>query len=499
MIFDLIFIIFIITFAIRLLRNVFYILSLIQLKEYRFDRLLVHFQETTEGKRFLLNRKTFAFWLLFLLLPLYFSSTTQVPYVILATVVFLYDVKNIYHEYRSHAFKRPIPTTKIILIFCITVLVTLFYIFLLPFTLFPNLIIADRLIYFIIYAAFLAVAIPTYFVKENRIAKAKEKIKSMPKLLIIGVTGSYGKSSTKEIIAEMLSLQYNVLKTPKSVNTELGIANLVLNTLSPKHEVFVVEVGAYKKGEIQAVCNFVRPKIGVLTGVNEQHLALFGSLANTKHAKFELIKSLPEDGMAFFNGDDDNAKELSKLSKIPDTFLYRAKDLPIEKKSDPFLSNIAAAYLLGQKLKIDKKQLTEKVFDMIKTLGIKTSKKRDVTILDDSYNTNPKGFTVALDQLKELRGKKLLVTPGIIELGSTSERIHEELGERIGEICEYVVLTNDNFLKPIKDGLLRSEFKMENLLVPNRLELTATVKEILEKTDVVLFEGRMPKGLIENI
>ena len=151
---------------------------------------------------------------------------------------------------------------------------------------------------------------PLAVILRNRLIKAAKRTRtSCKKLLVIGVTGSYGKTSTKEYLAAILSEKFNVLKTREHQNSEVGISECILNELNDRHEIFVVEMGAYNRGGIKLLCDIVQPKIGVLTGINEQHMATFGSQENIIKAKYELIESLPNDGAAFFNGDNTTFQE----------------------------------------------------------------------------------------------------------------------------------------------------------------------------------------------
>ena len=457
------------------------VILLFQIKEYRFDRLLAHFGETKEGKRFLreflFSKKALVLWALVLLVPLPFyhlNAYLGYLYFWAAAVVFTIQIKDAFLQMKNRQLRRPVYTLKMCLIFLTTTLIGVAFpiilfsphtqIFFNPFA----LVVFDRLIIPIVFFSVLLLSFPTFVAKKILMQLAKRKITSFKNLKVIGVTGSYGKSSTKELIADFLSAKYTVLKTPGSVNTDLGIALFILRHLKKEHEMFVVEIGAYKMGEIASVCKMVQPTIGVLTGINEQHLSLFGSIENTKKAKLELIESLPSDGIALFNGDDEATRAMAKLSKVEETLIYSVEQLPssARKKENPFLSNVAAAYLLVEKLDVTKEQLAAKLGNTVKTLGIKTQQRDSVTILDDSFNTNPKGFAAALDVLVTYEGKKILVTPGIIELGSESARIHRELGGKAGLICDYIVLTNDNFKEPFEEGLEKTKFPMENFFVP---------------------------------
>ena len=482
-------------FFVRVTYRAFFFLWLFQLKEYRLDRLLVHFWQTKEGRKVLFSKRELVLWFLFFTPFLYGIPILRQPYVVqvnlaIIFVAFSFEAKELFNLIKSRQFRKPVFTPKAILITIPTIVIIFLSCF--PLVSPIQLIFIDRLAPFLIGLFVGILVIPSFVAKTIIIMLAKRKRRILKDITVVGVTGSFGKSSTKELIADFLSEKYNVLKTPGSVNTELGIAQFMLKNLTPKHEIFVVEIGAYKRGEIKAVCRFVKPTIGVLTGINEQHLALFGSLDNTKKAKFELIESLPQEGMAFFNGDDQIAAEMSKWSKVKNTHLYSTKNLP-RSMNGSFLSNIAAAYMVAKKLGVGEKVLQQKLKKSLSQARLQVVKKGSVGVFDDSFNTNPAGFRVALDALSNSSGKKVLVTPGIIELGEESTRIHTELGEKIGTICDVVILTNDNFEQPLREGLEKTKFDMKNFLIPKREELTASLKKQLGGQATVLLEGRVPK------
>jgi UDP-N-acetylmuramoyl-tripeptide--D-alanyl-D-alanine ligase len=140
--------------------------------------------------------------------------------------------------------------------------------------------------------------------------------------VVIGITGSYGKTSVKEFLATILKEKYNILVTPENINTPIGIARLILNNLNQHHEIFIVEMGAYRRGDIKKLCNLVHPQIGILTGINESHLEKFRTIENTIKTKFELIESLPKDGLAIINGDDERCRGNYKRYIKCETKLY---------------------------------------------------------------------------------------------------------------------------------------------------------------------------------
>ena len=147
-------------------------------------------------------------------------------------------------------------------------------------------------------------------------SKAQNKLKSISNLKVIGITGSYGKTSCKNILNDILNIKYNALKTPKNLNTYNGLIMTINNNMDKFCEIFIAEMGAYVKGEIKGLCNLVKPKYGILTVIGTAHLETFGSEENIITGKFELIESLPEDGFAILNGDDPKQKNYKLKNKV---------------------------------------------------------------------------------------------------------------------------------------------------------------------------------------
>jgi UDP-N-acetylmuramoyl-tripeptide--D-alanyl-D-alanine ligase len=168
--------------------------------------------------------------------------------------------------------------------------------------------------FYLFSALILLLGVPTRIVKRHIIGRASKKMRRYPQLIVIGVTGSYGKTSVKTILAHILSGAKRVIATPEHVNTDIGIARFILSAKGGSAsgvktdftgaDIVIVEMGAYKRGEIQIMCDMVKPTIGILTAINEQHLSLFGSMKNIQSAKYESLRSLPQDGLAVTNRDN---------------------------------------------------------------------------------------------------------------------------------------------------------------------------------------------------
>ena len=355
--------------------------------------------------------------------------------------------------------------------------------------------------------------------------KAQSKLKSMSNLKIIGITGSYGKTSSKRILADVLNIKYNALPTPRSLNTYNGLIMTVNNYMDKFTEIFIAEMGAYVKGEIAGLCRLVKPKYGILTTIGTAHLETFGSQENIQQGKFELIESLPGDGFGILNGDDplqvsyklknkvktiwvgidnkdvdvhaSNIKCSNKGTSFDVTFKGDSKKYHFETKllGNHNVYNILEAIACGKEFGIEIEELIKAVAGVrpiehrleLKKLG-------DFYMIDDAYNSNPVGAKRALEVLNMMPGIKVVVTPGMIELGDKEEEYNKAFGEQISEVADYVVLIGEKKTKPIKEGLLEKNFDKEKIIVFNDVrEAYLFIEGLVGKEEVyALFENDLP-------
>ena len=355
--------------------------------------------------------------------------------------------------------------------------------------------------------------------------KAKNKLKSMSNSLsVIGITGSYGKTSSKNILNDILSTKYNTCPSPKNFNTPNGLMITINNYLDKFSNIFIAEMGAFKNGEIKELCDFVHPKYGILTRIGTAHMDSFGSQENIQKTKFELIESLPTDGCGILNGDDplqvsyklkNNCKILWIGIDNKDVDLY-AENIKMNYqgmsfdavfKGDkekyhfetkllgiPNVYNILAAVLLGSYLGIPKDQLKEGVKRVNKIEHrLELKKYLDINILDDAYNSNPIGSKMALDVLNLMPGKKIIVTPGMIELGEKEFELNFKFGEQIASVCDEVILVGENTTKPIYKGLLSKGYNEKKIHVINDVKIAfKLMQQLKEKDTYVLLENDLP-------
>ncbi len=361
--------------------------------------------------------------------------------------------------------------------------------------------------------------------------KCEKKLKSFTSLDVIGITGSYGKTSSKNILKDLLSVKYNVFATPKNYNTPTGLMITVNEYLDKFNDYFIAEMGACKTKEIQELCDLVHPKYGILTKIGVAHLETFGSQENITKTKFELIESLPKEGIGILNADDplqvnyklknkvkilwigiENKVQASiyadhiKLSKEGTTFDCHFKE---ENKVLTFTTkllgkaniyNILAAIALGKFLNLSDEELllgVKKVEPVEHRLQLK--RYFDMYLIDDAYNANPDGCQMALDVLNLMKGKKIVVTSGMIELGDKSHDLNKALGEKMAEVADKVLLIGEKQTKPIQEGLKEKGFNEKNYIIFNTIqEALEYLKQNQEKDAYILLQSDLPDTFNES-
>ncbi len=359
------------------------------------------------------------------------------------------------------------------------------------------------------------------YLHYKNMAMKKLKMMNIP---VIGITGSYGKTSSKNIVNDILSVKYNSFATPKNFNTPYGLIRSINNYLDKFNDVFIAEMGAFKVGEIKTTCKLMHPKHGILTTIGEAHLESFGSRENIQKGKFELIESLPSGGLAILNADDewqvsyklknnkckvlwigiDNDADLKacniKLSGSGTDFdvkfrnddnLYHFHTRLLGKHN---VYNLLAGILLGKELGMNISELQRGV-NSVKTIEhrLELKKSGTINIIDDAYNSNPVGSKMALDVLKLMPGLKIVVTPGMIELGDKQYELNKKFGEYISESADYVILVGKEQTKPIYDGLIEKGYNSDKIYVINNVvDAFSIMRRLDEGNTYVLLENDLP-------
>lgn len=354
--------------------------------------------------------------------------------------------------------------------------------------------------------------------------KATNKLNQMPGLMKVGITGSYGKTSSKNALNAILNIKFNSFATEKSFNTMNGLMISINNKLDKFSDIFIAEMGAFKQGEIKQKAKFIKPQYGILTTIGTAHLESFGSQENIQKAKFELIDSLPKDGIAVLNMDDpfqvsykikSKCKVVWVSTKDKNADVY-ASDIKLSNKGTKFkctfketketceletkllgsanVYNILQAVALAYNLGMNVEQIALGV-RRIATVEHRLELKKyfDINIIDDAYNSNPSGSKMAVEVLAMMPGKKIIVTPGMIELGEKQYEYNMAFGKQIADVCDEVILIGEEQTKPILAGLKSKNYNDKKIHILNDVkEAFPLMRKLSDKVTYVLLENDLP-------
>lgn len=542
MIFSIPAILFLILYSINTLHKSLYWTYIWQLKEYRTDRMLDYFSTKT-GKKTVWNIWTFselAFFLFFFIVLITWPRSDAPGLIFSVTILF-----SVHLLLQSASFIKnrthPQWTFKALVIAVLTLLVLNAVPFFVP-LLFNTITFLPfgGLLFFFPLMLFLSPIITSLFVfafrpviavqKERIIRKAHEKIETLNPI-VIGITGSYGKSSTKEFLKTILEQKFSVFATPKNVNVDIGVANTILTGLQPSHEVAIIEMGAYRQGEIDAICDLVSPIIGVITAISDQHYSLFGSFEAIKQTKAELIASLPQSGVAVLNSDSAACLEVAEKTRAEKKFFsveavahVYASDIVTTMNEVKFMLHIGskkaeivtglygkqvvpsilAAATVADHLGLSIEEIARGIQQLKPnnaTMQLRHGK-HGMSIIDDHYSANPDGFMAALDYLAVFGSerRKIVITRGMDELGEQADTHHRLVGARIAEVADMLIITKKDFAKPLQDGAKKGGMPQEAIIVSEKPRLI--IKDILSHctpNDVILIENRIQPPLIRYI
>jgi len=357
---------------------------------------------------------------------------------------------------------------------------------------------------------------------------------------VIGITGSYGKTSTKHYLAHILNARYRAIATPKSYNTLMGVT-LAINTLLRRErelDYFLVEMGAYVPGEIARICRLTRPQISIVTAVGPQHLERFGSLENTARAKFEIVAALPPDGAAILNGDDPNVRAMAERAAVETVILVSRNpaSLPLPAGGEGTGVRFAAANVRESLAGLDfdvtdtttgeTRHFHAPLFGLhnVTNLLLATAAARQVglslaeialrvaslepfehrlqrqvqpgglIVLDDAYSANPVGAREALRVLGlHTQGRRILITPGMVELGPVQAEENRKLGQIAADYATDILLVGAAQTRPIAEGVQSTSFDPARLRVfETTSEATAWLRAEARAGDTVLFLNDLP-------
>ena len=359
-------------------------------------------------------------------------------------------------------------------------------------------------------------------------ARRKLKKKDYKNLIKIGITGSFGKTSTKFILKTILSEKYNVLATPESYNTTMGNVRVIREQLKPEHEVFISEMGARYKGDIAEICEFVKPHIGIITSIGPQHLETFKNIETIVKTKAELINSLDTEGVVVLPRDNEHCqklynKELRKkycyTMKNSNADVY-AKNITLNENGSNFtavtsigeikcvtrllgehnIENILGCITIAVHLGLSKEEIergVSKIEPVPHRLQL-INNNNGTIVIDDAFNSNPVGAKMALDVLKSFKGRRIVITPGMVELGAEEKNENKKFGKHMAECTDIAILVGMKRSEPIVEGLREGKFDDMNIyVVPDLNVATKKLAEISQIGDVILFENDLPDNYDE--
>lgn len=489
-------------YILRTFKNILYHLFWWENKEYRFDRMLIHLTQTYQGRYWIFHPLSLAKWVAFIvyLLPVangVLINLTNLTVFIIYAVEGLKSLSDWKRGLKIPSFgKRSLIIFNLVLITSAVLLLwwvnpsdnrSFFY-----FLLVDKLIAINTAIFI-----FFSNLIFTIY-KNLKISKARQKFDRYNRIKVVGITGSYGKTTTKEILGQILSAKFQIIRTDKSKNSDIAVAEKILESNLTGIDYFVCEMGAYKSGEIKSICSMLKGKIqiAIITGINEQHQGLFGNIQNTLKAKFELIEAVSDRGLVLFNKQSNHIKSL--ISKAKKLHLNTKSINPAEYKmffhtiKDSYFVEclslaIATSKFLGMtdeeiNKQLDQIQLPEK--------NMKKIKMNKTFLIDNTFNSNPNGVYAALDYLNRQKGKKYFVFQPIIELGNSACDIHQKIGYLSASVCDKIILTNKNYM----NCFIRGAAKVSGGL--NKISMNRDMSSFNFGT--ILFEGKETVGVLNH-
>ncbi len=366
-------------------------------------------------------------------------------------------------------------------------------------------------------------------ISELYFRDARRKLLSMKGLIRIGITGSYGKTSVKHILGTILSEKYATLITPASYNTPMGVTKAIRTMLTPSYQVFVGEMGARDVGDIREMCRLVKPEIGILTSVGPQHLETFKTIERIASTKYELIEALPSEGHCFFADDGGLCRSLYEktakpkvLASLTDSnadvwadcvsttsegsyFTLHVKgkgevECQTRLLGEHSIQNIVLASAVASQLGLSPRQIAHGIqklepvknrLELLKTPG-------SFTIINDAFNSNPRGAKAALKVLAQFPMRRIIITPGMVELGENEAEYNREFGRQIASSADIAIVIGKKRVEPILQGIREGGMDDSNVYRVDTLEdSTQLLHRIVRKEDTVLYENDLPDNYQE--
>jgi UDP-N-acetylmuramoyl-tripeptide--D-alanyl-D-alanine ligase len=365
-------------------------------------------------------------------------------------------------------------------------------------------------------------------VHQHYINEARKKLERMPELTVIAITGSYGKTSTKFMIRDLLKERMSVCSTPGSYNTPMGICKVINNDLEAHHQVLILEMGARYEGNIDELCDIAEPDIAVITNVGIAHLQTFGSQEAIARTKSTLVQRLTENGTAVLNADDRRVQKMAQLRddiKIIETGLQNGSIIGSDihynhegthftvrrgDESDSFNTKLLGAHNVQNMLlaigvatcfniRLKTMAIAARDIEPIEH-RLELKKQGEIYVINDAFNSNPTGAKNAVEILAQFNsGRRIIITPGMIELGEIEDEKNRQFGHQIGQAdLDLVVLVGKARTEAIQQGIEETKLPKDRLKVVESLsKANELVRQYAQAGDVILYENDLPDSFDE--
>ena len=354
-------------------------------------------------------------------------------------------------------------------------------------------------------------------IAKHYINDAKKILSSVYGIKVVGITGSFGKTSTKYILSRILSEKYNVLHTPESFNTPMGVVRTIREKMKADTEIFVCEMGVKNVGDIKEICDIVHPDFGLITSVGAQHLETFKSLDNVFSTKFELYDAVKaKGGFVLANGDNkiitDKAEKDVILYSSDDKTSFYAKNINAGRSGASFdivlddetisvttkllgkhnILNIVGAAALAYKLGVSGEDIAFAVSRLTPT-------EHSSLLIDDAYNANPEGCLEAVNVLNTFSGmKKVIITPGLVELGEKEYECNKALGKAAALVCDKIIFVGKKRSEPLVNGANEENFNHDDMYIASSfMEAIEIYSSFADENTVVLLENDLPDNYLK--
>lgn len=507
------------------------LMQMLQLTGYKLRGYVRWFKETKHSyisRLFMLSFLSFAAMLMtnVLLADFFIVSELQFVSIIFYILFCSLFITNLFTAKQKTPLKYTKRMTRFlvvysILVFIFTLLIAYVGYRFVPYVSFSLIALIPIMLPLFVFAAFYIMLPIEKAISASYIKKAKKKLSSIKNIKVVGITGSYGKTTVKNILGTILSEKYKVCLTPSSYNTPLGLAKTILSNLDEKDEIFLAEMGAKQRYDISELCNMVEPQIGVITGVGNQHLLTFGSVETIIKTKGELAEYITQNsGKLFISTETETSKQLAKQYAAAKCVSFESGDLKVQnikttKEGSTFelvhnnkkvecntillgnhnISNILLAANVALSLGLDLNQIAsgiEKLVTIKHRLEIVKSSST-YTIIDDAYNSSVEGSKASLDVLSKFDGKRFVITPGLVELGAEQFNANFEFGINMAAVCDYVIIDSTINYDAISSGLIFAGFDESHIIqVGNLSQAVKMLNTLASANDVVLFENDLP-------